>query len=503
MYHPASEAVRVDRTSRALHSSLWQERGGLVFLADVGIIFGAFAVGYLVRFHLPGLDLRAPNVLPAYGPYVSSAGILAGLWTWKIREGRGYGLGLLGASTPLLRISLVLSGGVQALIGLMAVSYLFRHLLLSRVVYVLGWSVALVLLCGLRLALKGWERARLAQGIPRRRAAFVLMDAGAAPALQRLASQLRVVEVVGFLEWSAGGVSQRIGSIEGLGVVPQIASVHGQFGFDDLLLVGERTGHVDATAERDEMIQLLNFCEEAGISLYVVPGALDISVNRDEVGAVSGIPLVRLQDAAQHSEYRVVKRIFDAVAAAVLLTVGAPLWLLCGVLVRLTSPGPALYAQVRAGLHGVPFTMWKFRSMGTDADLEVQSLIERDALAEPVFNFREDPRVTAFGRFLRRTSLDEVPQLWNVLRGEMSLVGPRPERVELVARYDAWQARRLKAVPGITGYQQVMSRGEPSLSKRVELDLYYLKHQGPLLDLLILAKTMVVVVRGDGLRQVH
>jgi len=134
------------------------------------------------------------------------------------------------------------------------------------------------------------------------------------------------------------------------------------------------------------------------------------------------------------------------------------------------------------------------------ADEMLQELVDFDAMEEPVFNIRQDPRVTGIGRFLRRTSLDEIPQLINVLVGSMSIVGPRPERVELVERYNSCQRRRLKAKPGLTGYQQVMSRGEPSLAKRIEYDLYYMKYQGFLLDLYIILKTIVVIVKGDGMR---
>jgi lipopolysaccharide/colanic/teichoic acid biosynthesis glycosyltransferase len=144
--------------------------------------------------------------------------------------------------------------------------------------------------------------------------------------------------------------------------------------------------------------------------------------------------------------------------------------------------------------------MYKFRSMVEDAEERLGELVDFDKIEEPVFKLSEDPRVTPVGKFLRRTSLDETPQMINVLLGSMSLVGPRPEQVELVARYTPWQRRRLKAKPGITGYQQVMSRGDLSLARRIEYDLYYLKFQSLFLDLYILFKTLIVVLRGDGMK---
>jgi lipopolysaccharide/colanic/teichoic acid biosynthesis glycosyltransferase len=135
-----------------------------------------------------------------------------------------------------------------------------------------------------------------------------------------------------------------------------------------------------------------------------------------------------------------------------------------------------------------------------NADQQLKKLVDFDRLSEPVFNIRKDPRITRIGAFLRRTSLDEIPQLLNVLAGQMTIVGPRPERVELVEKYNAWQRRRLKSKPGITGYQQVVSRGDPSLAKRIEYDLFYLKYQGLWMDCVIMMRTFWVIIRGDGFK---
>jgi lipopolysaccharide/colanic/teichoic acid biosynthesis glycosyltransferase len=190
----------------------------------------------------------------------------------------------------------------------------------------------------------------------------------------------------------------------------------------------------------------------------------------------------------------------DIILSTVVLLVGLPFWLLIGVLIKLITGGPVFYVQERAGSMGKPFKMIKFRTMTIDADQRLKELISMDSLAEPVFKLDSDPRVTPIGKILRNWSLDEVPQCLNVLWGDMSFVGPRPESVELVEKYNPWQRRRLKAKPGITGLQQIMSRGIPSLEKRTALDLYYLKHQGIWLDLFILARTLIVVIRGDGVK---
>ncbi len=152
---------------------------------------------------------------------------------------------------------------------------------------------------------------------------------------------------------------------------------------------------------------------------------------------------------------------------------------------------------MRVGLHGKPFKIYKFRTMVPDADAQLKDLVDEENLKEPGFKISNDPRATPVGRLLRRASLDEIPQLLNVFKGEMSLVGPRPEMKELVERYNPEQRRRLKAKPGITGYQQTRARGRP-LSECIEYDLFYLKHQSLLLDLYILTRTVAVVIRGSG-----
>jgi lipopolysaccharide/colanic/teichoic acid biosynthesis glycosyltransferase len=182
--------------------------------------------------------------------------------------------------------------------------------------------------------------------------------------------------------------------------------------------------------------------------------------------------------------------------ALLAITVTLPLWGVIALAVKLTSRGPVFFAQERAGLNGTPFRMFKFRTMVADAEDRLKDLVRIETLAEPVYKLENDPRVTRAGRFLRRFGLDELPQLINVLRGEMSLVGPRPEVVALAERYNAEQRRRLLAKPGITGWQQVHNRGMPDMAARLVYDVYYLRNRSTLLDLWILVMTVFVIASG-------
>jgi len=192
------------------------------------------------------------------------------------------------------------------------------------------------------------------------------------------------------------------------------------------------------------------------------------------------------------------KRCLDVVGAVVALLFGAPLLALLAVLIRIESRGPVFYRSVRIGRGGRPFVFYKLRSMVKDADRERERLAHLNEADGPVFKIARDPRVTRVGRFIRTTSLDEIPQFWNVLKGDMSLVGPRPPIPEEVAQYEPWQLRRLDVRPGITCLWQISGRSRLGFEEWMRLDLQYIKRQSFLLDLRILVRTIPAVLSREG-----
>lgn len=192
------------------------------------------------------------------------------------------------------------------------------------------------------------------------------------------------------------------------------------------------------------------------------------------------------------------KRVFDVSVSLILLLLLAPLMILIAIWIKLDSAGPVLFVQDRVGEHGKPFKMIKFRTMYQDADRRWHEVAQRDASGRLLHKTAHDPRITRVGQRLRRTSLDELPQLFNVLRGEMSLVGPRPEMPYIVNEYEAWQWQRFRVPPGITGWWQVNGRSDKPMHLHTEDDLYYVQNYSFWLDLMILTKTIVVVWRGQG-----
>jgi exopolysaccharide biosynthesis polyprenyl glycosylphosphotransferase len=192
------------------------------------------------------------------------------------------------------------------------------------------------------------------------------------------------------------------------------------------------------------------------------------------------------------------KRCFDVAVAGCALVLASPLMLAAAIAIRLDSPGPVIFRQQRVGKWGKPFECYKFRSMYVNAESHLSSLNALNEADEVVFKMKRDPRVTRVGHVLRKLSVDELPQLMNVIRGDMSLVGPRPPVPIEVANYTLEHLQRLDAVPGITGLQQVSGRSDLSFRRWIELDLQYINEQSLLTDLIILAKTIPAVISGKG-----
>jgi exopolysaccharide biosynthesis polyprenyl glycosylphosphotransferase len=218
---------------------------------------------------------------------------------------------------------------------------------------------------------------------------------------------------------------------------------------------------------------------------------------QSSVESLGGIPLIGLREPRITGFSWATKRLFDLACTLALLLLTWPLMLLIALAIRLDEPGPVIFRQQRVGENGRLFWMYKFRTMCNDADRRGPELAF-DGQGHPIYKWPDDHRVTRVGRWLRRTSLDEMPQFFNVLRGDMSLVGPRPEMLFLVERYDAWQRQRLAVPPGITGWWQVNGRSDLPMHLNTQFDLYYIRNYSMWLDLKILWRTVGVVVRGTG-----
>ncbi|MCX7847278.1 MAG: sugar transferase [bacterium] len=243
---------------------------------------------------------------------------------------------------------------------------------------------------------------------------------------------------------------------------------------------------------------LAEVCEQLGLTTRIAVDIYRPRICKVTTEYLHGLPLLTLHPTTQNFGALTVKLFFDRVAAGLLLVVLAPLMLVIAVLIKLTSRGPVLIHQVRCGQHGKPFVLHKFRSMVAGAEGLQDELAARNELTGWAFKMSKDPRVTPLGRVLRRFSLDELPQLWNVLKGEMSLVGPRPVLPAEVEKFQLWERRRLAMKPGLTGLWQVSGRTRLPNETWVQYDLAYIDNWSLVLDVKILLKTILVIVRGEG-----
>lgn len=238
--------------------------------------------------------------------------------------------------------------------------------------------------------------------------------------------------------------------------------------------------------------------EGTGIDLIVAPAVTDVAGPRVATRPVAGLPLLHVEEPTLEGPARVLKATFERTAAALALLLLSPVLVIIAVAVKATTPGPVLFRQERVGLNGRTFRLAKFRTMGERAEEELIHLADRNEHDGPLFKLREDPRRTRLGRWLRRWSLDELPQLWQVLLGHMALVGPRPPLPSEVERYEDHVHRRLLVKPGLTGLWQVSGRADLPWEEAVRLDLYYVDNWSISMDIAIIWKTLAAIVRGDG-----
>jgi exopolysaccharide biosynthesis polyprenyl glycosylphosphotransferase len=374
-----------------------------------------------------------------------------------------------------------------------------------RTVFLTFVVLDLALLLGSRVLLWAYRRARNGHLQSHRRSVLIV---GAGGTGRRVAHELSQyawadLSLVGYVDDDPTKQGREVEGVPVLGTLDGVADIAKAHAILDAIITlpsraHERLGHV---------CQIL---QEQGVRVYVVPDFFSLSFPNARLDGFGGIPVLDLGHLGLSDGRRWVKRVFDVVLAALGVVVTAPLLMAIALWIRLDTPGPILYRQPRVGEGGEAFLMFKFRSMHHGADVtphrtHVTRLIKENlAIADMKdpdrkgLKLPDDPRITRVGRLIRVTSLDELPQLFNVLRGEMSLVGPRPPLPYEVDVYKSWHMRRLNAVPGITGLWQVRGRNRVSFDEMVRMDLEYIQHQSIRLDIVILLRTPLAVLSGRG-----
>ncbi len=429
-------------------------------------------------------------VVPVYGPNVVTAGrvavALAGFVT-LVAVFRGYDARTLGDGST--EVSALLRAGFVGATALMALSYTTKAEV-SRLVVFAGIPLIVVLaLLGRYLQRQFLHRHR-ARGVAMMRTLVI----GDPAAVTRVVSDLVRDPSHGF---QVAGVclpsvddGPPVPGVPVVGAVADVPQVVADRAIETVVVAGS---HLSGEALRRMSWALAR----AGAQLIVAPDLVEVTGPRLNLRPTAGLVLLEVQTGAPPSQ-TIAKAALDRGLGTALLLLAAPIIGVAALAVRLTSPGPAFYRQTRVGVDGRTFTLWKLRSMYLDADARRDAYLALTDRDGPMFKMRQDPRVTPVGRILRRYSIDELPQLWNVVTGDMSLVGPRPPLESEVATYADHVHRRLHVRPGLTGLWQVSGRADLSWEESVRLDLRYVDNWSLAMDLLILWKTFRAVLGGSG-----
>ena len=463
--------------------------GGLAYLPtlalglDLVMITVSVLVAVVARAALPfiGSDTTQVN---AAGPFL----VLA--WVLAIAGFGGYRLQVFGAGVDEYKRTTNATLATAAVVGIAC--YLLRFDL-PRGFFVLTFLV------GIPLLFSGRYMLRRALHKARRRGALQhrVVIAGSEGHVDEIASVLRReswlgYNVIGALTPEMSERSATHSGIPLLGTSRSIAEVAIDAEADVVFLAG---GAFDSA---QDMRRLAWDLENEDVQVVIAPSVTDVSSERVRIRPVGGLPLIHLEKPRSKAAVRRAKRTFDIVASLMLLVAFSPIFALASLRIKLHDHGPIMFRQTRVGRDGDHFQVLKFRTMVTNAEQLLAQLHEEQGYEGGLFKMTDDPRITTPGKWLRRFSLDELPQLINVLKGDMSLVGPRPPLAHEVAQYDEDMAHRLHVRPGMTGLWQVSGRSSLSWSEAIRLDLYYVDNWSMVQDITILARTFGAVVGARG-----
>ncbi|CAG0936615.1 undecaprenyl-phosphate galactose phosphotransferase [Thermoflexales bacterium] len=461
-----------------------------VILSDMALINAAFLLAYAVRYRLQlfrPVEPEFDNPIDVYFPFMLVLTILliAAYRIDNIYVPRRLGMWLD-------QMSRILRSTMIAMLILMSITFIYQPFFYSRLIYLYA-TIAIVLLLAAGRFLWGvilGQLRRRGLGVSR----VLIVGAGdvGRTVIRTVMAQpefgYRVVALVDdHVDRSALAIGP-VPAIEGTQRLPQIIV---EKSIDEVIVALPWSDH-------QRILDIFRLCEQLGVRARTVPDLFQLSLNRVDVEDLGGVPVIGLKAASIRGANLIVKRAMDVGLGSAMLLIASPLMILFAVAIKMDSPGPVIFRQKRVGVRGQEFVVFKFRSMREGADEEKRQLLEFNEMNGPLFKMREDPRTTRVGRFLRRSSLDELPQLFNVLRGEMSMVGPRPHTSAEVAQYQNWQRQVLEAPPGLTGLAQVSGRSQLSFDEQCLLDIYYIENWSPALDLKILLRTVPKMLSGEG-----
>ncbi|BDG07192.1 sugar transferase [Anaeromyxobacter paludicola] len=463
-------------------------------LWDLCMLSVAFPIAYRVRDALPrfGLTLPGADELPGLYPISRYYGLLVTSLLLWIAAARWSAVYQAYRTRPLwVELWRIARSLLLVAVAVAAIGFALHQSDVSRSFVAVYYAVVFALVLAHRVGLRLLARAARRRGYNTRSYAVVGSGDLGLGIVHAVAAHPHWGLV--FAGWilEEGTPAPREGRV--LGGLAELGAILEREVLDEVVFAVPREQL--ATIE-----QAVHQCEEQGVGAKVCLDLFPRRVARLELEELEGVPVLSFTTIPQDAIALFAKRAFDIVVSALVLLLGAPVFLAIAAAVKLDSRGPVFFRQRRVGLNGREFTLLKFRSMVSGAERLHQKMRRRSQVSGPVYKHAQDPRITPVGRWLRRTSLDELPQFWNVLKGEMSVVGPRPPIPEEVREYQRWQRRRLSMKPGITCTWQVSGRSEIDFERWMALDLAYIDNWSLWLDLRIFLLTIPAVLTGRGAR---
>lgn len=483
----------ISHTESVARIRSFKQISAVTAVADVLLLNLSFLLALYLRF---GIDIfRSNRYLTT--PQIALFFVFSLFCTLIFRNNNLYRISIfLDATTQFI---IILRSMLYGIVVLVLLSFLLKssHVFESRLVLAYYGIIGVALVWFTRVALlRRLFHYLVTRGIYRTN--VIIVSNGITG--QALAGSLNVDEtfglrLVGFVRLSRDGDRTDIHDLPVLGTVDALPSIVEQNGVDEIFAVLDNLSY-------EELHDVLDRCKSTGVIVKVTAPQCNAILNDFFADRYYGVPLITVKERERGSWCSAGKRVVDLAGAAVALVLLVPLFSVIAILIKLSSPGPVLFRQTRIGKNGKPFTFYKFRSMkvGSDDTIHREYLrrLMNNEITDEVKKIADDPRVTRIGRFIRRTSIDELPQLFNVLKGEMSLVGPRPCLRYEWEMYEPWHRNRLNVIPGCTGVWQVGGRSKVSFNDMVMMDLYYIDNASLWLDLQLILKTIPILLLRKG-----
>jgi exopolysaccharide biosynthesis polyprenyl glycosylphosphotransferase len=458
-----------------------------VALIDLALINAGFGMAWFFRYRLQiGREVAGADYLPLSDYWgielILTASLLLiyylnGVYSRRRRQGW------------IDEVSGITQGALLGIAIMIVAVFYLRPFGYSRLVFVFALVCIVTLLSSARAAERIWQGYLRRKGIGLRRVLVVGEGEIGRAIMQNIVAQPELgLQIVGFVDDEP---RQSLGRFQYLGRCGDVARLVGEQDLDEVLIALPFESH-------RAISDILIACARTNVRFRIVPDFFELSLNRLDVTDINGIPLIGVRESTLRGGGELIKRALDVAVAVTCLAIGSPLMLIIALAIKLDSPGPIFVEQIRVGRAGRNFKFFKFRSMRERADQELASLLDKNEVDGPIFKMKNDPRRTRVGRWIRRFSLDELPQMANVLRGDMSLIGPRPPFPHEVEKYQEWHRRRLEVSPGITGLWQVSGRSELPFDEMALLDIWYIENWSVGLDMKILLRTIPTVLFGYG-----